>query len=739
MPNQTITVDIIANAKTAKAAQEAAKDLAKVEQAEAKANAGAANAAKAAASASETAVAPAAAAKNPQTWKEFVGERMGPYMKSEGGHNPAIKKIGEEWRVYKAQLEAAAAKEVKAVTGNALAETATASRAKPAKVPPPVTPPVEPKKITSPKAALRAMAGEDVMAQMAEEKARKRLTKFETEHVFGFDAARLMMAVAGATLLGNELARVTGEVRAIKNEWGELDTTGKVVKIGEALPVIGAFVKAGQDIREIILGEQAEIDGLNKSTKVNGALWEERRGVIRETLNILREHEAALARINVQIKTAGMAPTAAGIAQERAAAEEEVKAAQQKADDAKLAMTGAPHSKAIEEASARIHEVRKQIQELNEITHNDEMGMGLIDAVLANKTSKVGSDGIRREMWSDSGIAKARGLISQEAQLTAGRAALVKAFEEKRTTDEKTTGERLQKEKDKQAKGEQEIARASGIRIQDIETQTAQERLKAAADHEKAIGEEERSIRAAADAELLAMRRELQKQEEQLDHDRKNGAPKEALAEQEKAIELAREKIKTAEAKAADDLRKAGEERAAFQARTDAEVAESQAKAAADRLHQQGKDYEAGLELLKASHDKRITEINEAEKRELKEHSAADAERIRAKYKGLRAEADLTEKQTKDQFDINRARAQRDIAELSLEQQRRRVRSTSSFFDTQEVQAGSSADYVKQQDADNMRNAVMDANQQLYEEVKALRGATERLGDILRGWGVKAG
>ena len=46
---------------------------------------------------------PAAAeiATSPQNWKGFVAERMGPYMKSEGGHAGAMKRISEEWKATK--------------------------------------------------------------------------------------------------------------------------------------------------------------------------------------------------------------------------------------------------------------------------------------------------------------------------------------------------------------------------------------------------------------------------------------------------------------------------------------------------------------------------------------------------------------------------------------------------------------------------------------------------------------
>lgn len=59
-----------------------------------------------------------------KTWREFVGERMGAYMKSEGGHGPAITKIGQEWQAYKATLKPAAAAEEAAGKAAVLADDA---------------------------------------------------------------------------------------------------------------------------------------------------------------------------------------------------------------------------------------------------------------------------------------------------------------------------------------------------------------------------------------------------------------------------------------------------------------------------------------------------------------------------------------------------------------------------------------------------------------------------------------
>lgn len=45
----------------------------------------------------------------PQTWREFQASRMGEYMKTEGGHAGAMKRIGAEWRAYKSGAVADAA------------------------------------------------------------------------------------------------------------------------------------------------------------------------------------------------------------------------------------------------------------------------------------------------------------------------------------------------------------------------------------------------------------------------------------------------------------------------------------------------------------------------------------------------------------------------------------------------------------------------------------------------------
>lgn len=64
----------------------------------------------------------AAPAAPRMTWKEFQQSKMGEYMKSEGGHAGAMKRIGKEWREYNAAKPAGSLEEQLAGTKKALDE-----------------------------------------------------------------------------------------------------------------------------------------------------------------------------------------------------------------------------------------------------------------------------------------------------------------------------------------------------------------------------------------------------------------------------------------------------------------------------------------------------------------------------------------------------------------------------------------------------------------------------------------
>lgn len=58
-----------------------------------------------------------------ETWKEFVASKMGEYMKSEGGHGPAMARLGAEWKALKAGVPPAAAPVAETVATAAPAAT----------------------------------------------------------------------------------------------------------------------------------------------------------------------------------------------------------------------------------------------------------------------------------------------------------------------------------------------------------------------------------------------------------------------------------------------------------------------------------------------------------------------------------------------------------------------------------------------------------------------------------------
>lgn len=69
-------------------------------------------------------------------------------------------------------------------------------------------------------------------------------------------------ALIGFSLLGNILESSTEKAKefAAALREGKLSAAELVVKFGEAVPLVSSFVTAGQNIRELITGEQAEID-----------------------------------------------------------------------------------------------------------------------------------------------------------------------------------------------------------------------------------------------------------------------------------------------------------------------------------------------------------------------------------------------------------------------------------------------------------------------------------------------
>jgi hypothetical protein len=115
-------------------------------------------------------------------------------------------------------------------------------------------------------------------------------------------------AVAGITIIGEQLAKATGEAAKLSEQFrrGEIDGAGLAVGIGKSLPIIGGFVEAGQNIREMFTHEKAQIDDINETTKENTEIAEHRFKIIADTVNMVREYARVTAEANAKVAEFGM-------------------------------------------------------------------------------------------------------------------------------------------------------------------------------------------------------------------------------------------------------------------------------------------------------------------------------------------------------------------------------------------------------------------------------------------------
>ena len=113
-------------------------------------------------------------------------------------------------------------------------------------------------------------------------------------------------AVAGITLIGEAVAGVAAKAAELSAEFrkGQIDAAGVAVKIGESLPVIGGFVKAGQSIRELFTHEQEQVDNINASVKAGEAVASAAVEAHKRDLAVRREYTEELRRSNEQLKLA---------------------------------------------------------------------------------------------------------------------------------------------------------------------------------------------------------------------------------------------------------------------------------------------------------------------------------------------------------------------------------------------------------------------------------------------------
>jgi hypothetical protein len=100
-------------------------------------------------------------------------------------------------------------------------------------------------------------------------------------------------ALAGLTLIGQGLAEATAKAGEMVEKFreGKEDASGVAVAIGESIPILGGWVTAGQNIRELFTGEKEDIAKINEEIKLSDELF---KGM-NEQIEIQRKGEEDIA------------------------------------------------------------------------------------------------------------------------------------------------------------------------------------------------------------------------------------------------------------------------------------------------------------------------------------------------------------------------------------------------------------------------------------------------------------
>jgi hypothetical protein len=119
-------------------------------------------------------------------------------------------------------------------------------------------------------------------------------------------------AVAGITLLGEGLKNATGKAAELTDQFrkGQIDGTGLAVGIGKSIPILGSFVEAGQNIREMFTHEKSQIDDINKTAELGNAIMETRVKLVHDATNAVREWGKIAAEANAKVVESMLPPEA---------------------------------------------------------------------------------------------------------------------------------------------------------------------------------------------------------------------------------------------------------------------------------------------------------------------------------------------------------------------------------------------------------------------------------------------
>ena len=324
-------------------------------------------------------------------------------------------------------------------------------------------------------------------------------------------------ALIGFSLVGESLANASAKMKELSKDWNNLSNSDRLAKMLESLPFgIGAFATAGRNLREAFTGEEAQLEAITETTQLQDQLMTMRIQHIREQNKQLEDQGALLRKIGNETKLLGMAGSGATLTQKDQAIRERQEEAARKVREAQTKLgtyqTDTPEVKA---AQAKLDEVNRWLTSLTP----DKMGTRILH----------GNEGVAQQYKDKLGERAAA-----ERVIAEGRKGRTEAQTE------------LKDAQDAQNKIQQEGEKESVEFYRDYKQNLKQ--LDAAADAERL-----QAMGRSADAEVTRLKESLRRQQEQREHDEKNGASFFGLKTQQKEIDNTQQKLAEAERVAGRD------------------------------------------------------------------------------------------------------------------------------------------------------------------------------------------
>jgi hypothetical protein len=346
-------------------------------------------------------------------------------------------------------------------------------------------------------------------------------------------------AVFGLNLIGREMAEVTSKALEFSKELqeGKIDAQGLAVELGKALPILGGFVSAGQNIREMFFHEREEIERINEAAKEGveyaDAMTEAIKRQTEEQVKHRREIRGFVQEL-ARVGLSGPAAAALGVRQKMANAKEDRDAdlkAGLEAADPKL-------DKVIARAEAYANRLRQNLP-VERFELKPGVGVDNPDYSPAKGELDVAEGNLKK----------------LRAKREEGRADFTSEFNAKRKQEAENAEAELAQIQKEAAERREELARTSGKKVATAEAEAREAALRAAGDE---YGAQVEQLKAAYAAETEAIASELKESIEKIAKEFDPGEERDKLVA--KLREDAQKRQAAAGGKAHEDYLHAGEE-----------------------------------------------------------------------------------------------------------------------------------------------------------------------------------